>query len=97
VALLSDHVASRDDWLGRYEDLRRLVLEQAGHLPRRPGIAVFVRQGMAAWMQAWPEEANCPLPPSNNLESPRMPSELYEDVTQLLVDMLFHHQQEALV
>ena len=49
----------------RYEDLRRRVLygEPDGH---RLGLAVLLRQGVAAWMQAWdgisPAPARTPAP-----------------------------------
>jgi hypothetical protein len=92
---LSEQAASRDDWTGRYEDLRRRVLEEAGRLPRASGIAVFVRQGLAGWMQAWPEQAPCHLPEPAIHEPARLPAGLYEEVTQLLVEMIFHHRQET--
>lgn len=71
-------------------------MEEAGRLPRGSGVAVFVRQGLAAWMQAWPEEAPAPISPLASHEPARLPAGLYEEVTQLLVDMLFHHRQETL-
>ena len=83
--------------MGRYEDLRRRVLEEAGRLPRGAGVAVFVRQGLAAWMQVWPEEAPTPISPPASHELARLPAGLYAEVTQLLVDMIFHRRQEALV
>lgn len=82
--------------MSRYEELRRRVMEEAGRLPRGPEVTVFVRQGLAAWMQAWPEEASCPIPLPATHESARLPAGLYGDVTQLLVDMIFQHRQETL-
>jgi hypothetical protein len=72
------------------------VLEEPGRLPRGSGVAVFVQQGLAAWMQAWPEEAPGPISPPAIDDSARLPAGLYEEVTQLLVDMIFHHRQETL-
>ena len=89
-------MGSRDDCTGRYEDLRRRVIEEAVRLPQGLGVAVLVRQGLAAWMQAQPKEAACHFTPPAIHEPARLPAGLYEDVTQLLVDMIFHHRQEAL-
>ena len=88
--------ASCDDWTGRYEDLRRRVLEETGPLPQGAGIAVFVRQGLAAWMQAWTEHDSGPIPCPATQEPARLPAGLYAEVTQLLVDMVFHRRQETL-
>jgi hypothetical protein len=92
---LPDETASRDNWTGRYEELRRRVIDEAGRLPRGPGVAIFVRQGLMAWMQAWPEEAGRSISTPSTQEPARLPVGLYEDVTQLLVDMIFHHRQEV--
>jgi hypothetical protein len=93
---LQKAAASPDEWTSRYEDLRRRVLEEAGRLPRGPGVAVFVRQGLAAWMQAWPEEFSGHAAPPATHERARLPAGLYADVTQLLVDMILHRRQETL-
>ncbi|MEO8131240.1 MAG: hypothetical protein ABI822_29355 [Bryobacteraceae bacterium] len=65
-------------------------------MPRGAGVAVFVRQGLAAWMQAWPEQASGPIPPPVTYEPARLPAVLYAEVTQLLVDLIFHRRQEIL-
>jgi hypothetical protein len=44
--------ASDHDWVAAYEDLRRTALEADGRAGRVPGIAVVLRAGVAAWMQA---------------------------------------------
>jgi hypothetical protein len=90
-----DKTASHDNWTGRYEELRRRVIDEAGRLPRGPGVAIFVRQGLMAWMQAWPEEAGRSISSPSTQEPAGLPVGLYEDVTQLLVDMIFHHRQEV--
>lgn len=43
----------------RYEALRRDALEERPAAVARGGIAVLMRQGVAAWMDAW-----CELPPA---------------------------------
>jgi hypothetical protein len=88
--------ASPGAWTGRYEDLRRRVTEENGRLPRGPEVTVFVRRGMAAWMEAWTEEASCPIPRPVAHAPLGLPTGLYADVTRVLVNMLFHNRQEAL-
>jgi hypothetical protein len=93
---MAEAEASPDAWTGRYENLRRRVTEEDGRLPRGVEVTVFVRRGMAAWMEAWTEEVSCPLPrPVACAPLPLSPG-LYADITRLLVNMLFHNQQEAL-
>jgi hypothetical protein len=93
---LAEPEASRDAWTVRYEDLRKRVMEANGPLPRGPEVTVFVRRGMAAWMEAWTEEASRPLPRAVARAPLQLPTGLYADITRLLVNMLFHNRQEAL-
>ena len=93
---MPEQAASQVDWAGRFEDLRRRVTEGVGCLPREPGLAVFVRQGLAAWMQVWPELAARSSAPPTAPESARLPAALYGEVTRLLVDMIIHQRQEML-
>jgi len=39
--------------VSRYEGLRRHALGSADETGRGSGLALFVRQGMKSWMQAW--------------------------------------------
>ncbi len=71
-------------------------MEEAGRLPRGPGVTLIVRQGLAAWMQAWPDEAPSPIPLLAIGAPAPLSAGLYADVTQLLVDMIIHHRQETL-
>lgn len=71
-------------------------MEEAGRLPRGPGATMFVRQGLTAWMRAWSDDAPRPIPPPATHAPAALPAGLYADVTQLLVDMIFHHRQETL-
>lgn len=45
--------------VSRYEGLRRHALGLADETARGPGLALFVRQGMTSWMQAW---SQCAIP-----------------------------------
>lgn len=51
---------AKEEWTARYEDLRRGAVE--GHLPVRRswGMTLFLRQGLVAWMHAWPREHTGP-------------------------------------
>lgn len=86
-----------DDWTGRYEDLRRRVMEEGGRLPRGPEVTTFVRRGMASWMQAWSEEASytCTTPRPVTHKPVLLPAGLYADVTRLLVNMFLQNRQEV--
>jgi hypothetical protein len=44
--------APGQDWVAAYEDLRRAALGADGCARRAPGIAVVLRAGVVAWMQA---------------------------------------------
>lgn len=44
--------APEQDWVAAYEDLRRAALEATGRARRVPGVAVVLRAGVVAWMQA---------------------------------------------
>jgi hypothetical protein len=94
---LLEREASSDAWASRYEDLRRRVTDGGNSLPRGAEVTVFIRQGILAWMRTWREEAPCAMPLSAALDSMRLPAGLYAEITQLLVNMLFHNRQEVLV
>ncbi len=47
-------------------------------------------------MEAWTEEASCPLPRPVACAPLQLPTGLYADITRVLVNMLFHNRQEAL-
>jgi len=51
---LSAPVSGTDSTIvSRYEGLRRQALGSADGADRGAGLALFVRQGMKSWMQAW--------------------------------------------
>ena len=68
-----------------YEALRRGVLGNAGE--RELGCALFLRQGMAAWIRAW---AACAAPLSDespHRRAPTLPTGARAAVSRLLVSM----------
>jgi hypothetical protein len=79
-------------WTTRYEDLRREVL--SGCLSGGCwGLALFMRQGLAAWMRAWPPGAEPAGPSGHSLQQPlidrsSLPSNLHAQVVAVLVNMV---------
>lgn len=61
------------------------------------GLALFLRRGMTAWMQAWSECAN-PVE-AGTRSHPRVdetiPGDMRSQITTLLADMILCLQQEA--
>jgi len=45
--------------VSRYEGLRRQALGSVDETGRGSGLALFVRQGMTSWMQAWSQCVIC--------------------------------------
>jgi hypothetical protein len=86
-------------WTTRYEDLRRHVLDGCA-ANSHWGVALFIRQGLAAWMEAWPK-CTVPAPPNEPLISqhiadpPSLPSDLRSQITSVLVNMVLGGQQEV--
>jgi hypothetical protein len=85
----------------RYEELRRQFLEhcgaQAQAQAQAQGLALFMRRGMGAWMQAW---SQCAAPSSRLPPAPSgqqtCPVQLHAQVAALLVDMVLLARQEIL-
>jgi len=85
----ADHVA-------RYETLRAYAVEH--HVSAsRDGLVVLLRQGVAAWMEAWSTLATPPAPPMQTQRqrlSP-MPDKVGAEVVHILATMTLGHLQEA--
>lgn len=90
---------SREAWSARYEQLRRgwLACELTW------GQALFVRQGMAAWMKVWSLAEPCEsvtrsdstVLESNTLEPIAIGGELQRQLARELANLILHRQQEA--
>jgi hypothetical protein len=95
-----DSGTSREAWSARYEQLR------AGWFVHELtwGQALFVRQGMAAWMRAWSaaepsESATRPgsiVPESASSQAVAMGGELQLQLARELANLILHRQQEVL-
>ena len=97
--------ATRNDGLiARYETLRRQALDGIGM--QSQGMALFVRRGMVAWMQAW---SQCAVPLASPATAPSsppydqglstvqlLPVRLHADVAMLLASMVLFIRQEAI-
>ena len=85
-----------EDWVARYEHLRRDVLSQAtgGGF----GLIILLRQGMIAWMQAC---ANIPVPaPARESVQhwdaiSRLPGDVRSQAAVILAGILLYHPTEA--
>lgn len=88
--------APRQDLIAHYEQLRRDALRTAdggGGL----GLALFLRRGMAAWIQAWPECASDvgSGPLSRPSVDQAVPADLRSQIATLLAGIVLCLQQEA--
>jgi len=100
VKQVLDSGISRKAWSARYEQLR------AGYLAHEIawGQALFVRQGMSAWMKAWPmakpsESASQPdsiVPESVSSQPVTIGGELQRQLTRELANLILHRQQEVM-
>jgi hypothetical protein len=82
--------------VARYEELRRQALGHFG--AQAQGLALFMRRGMSAWMQAW---SQCVVaPPTSPAQPPQTqeicPVQLHSDVVTLLASMVLFARQEAI-
>ncbi len=81
----------------RYEKLRSQAIDGQAQVARY-GLAVMLRQGMAAWMDAWSKLPQPSSSPSVSAESPRSSSIRGDSsvaVVHVLAAMAFRHIQEV--
>jgi hypothetical protein len=84
------------DHSARYETLRSCAMQRHA-LGNRDGLVVLLRQGVAAWMEAW---SRLPTPPPRLAQAePRRRSTLREDVSaevvRVLAAMTLSHIEEV--
>ena len=84
-------------WNDRYESLRAACMARAAGW----GQALFLRQGLVAWMKAWPVEkvaGTCEPHAREAINPSELTGELERQVTGELVNMILHqhsHQEVA--
>jgi hypothetical protein len=89
-------VTGPSEHAARYEALRGHVLGPHHALPAREGLAVLLRQGVAAWMTAW---SRVPAPAvraaQDEREQPPLPDGASAEVVRVLAAMALGHIEEA--
>lgn len=86
---------SAPDHAARYEALRAYAVERQAPASR-DGLVVLLRQGVAAWMDAWSRlPASPPLPNSEALRPSPLPADVSAEVVRVLAAMTLGHVQEA--
>jgi hypothetical protein len=87
-------------WTTRYEDLRRTAVRGTGFADGSWGLALFMRRGLAAWMDAWPSPtgnttAPGSTPPPGSASPVAVPSPLSGPLVTILASMVFAARREA--
>jgi hypothetical protein len=93
------HEPCNDALIPRYQQLREQALGRASQIPRGQGLALLMRSGMRAWMQAW---AQCAVELPAAAAQPRLggetfPLEIHQEVAMILAGMVLHRRHEATV
>jgi hypothetical protein len=88
---------NRDDLVAHYERLRHDALGSRSPADEGFGMALFLRRGMTAWMEAWSECASRiePGPRSEPWVDETIPADTRLQITVLLASMILCLQQEA--
>ena len=91
---------SGNRWTTRYEDLRRGASSASASTGGSWGLALFVRQGLAAWMRAWPEPMadgppSHPRPSLPCVPSPVLSTSISGQLVNVLANMVFTARQEV--
>jgi len=87
---------SAPDHAARYETLRAYALER--HAPAsRDGLVVLLRQGVAAWMDAWSRLSAAPTRPmrAGGGQASSLPDGASAEVVRILAAMTLGHIQEV--
>lgn len=84
-------------WTERYESLRRHFLHEGPLLQTQPlGLAMFLRQGLARWMDAWRIDGQAewvaPAAAAKPWTAPLAPG-WQQDLTQLIAQMTLQQLQ----
>jgi hypothetical protein len=81
--------------IARYEELRRHALERSA--TQGQGLALFMRRGMSAWMQAWSQcVPPTPVPARSHDDQEICPVQLHKEMAMLLASMVLFARQEVL-
>jgi len=95
----SDRPPSRHDLAVRYEQLRHDAIGRPTYDGEGLGLALFLRRGMTAWMQAWPEcagHAEHHPTRTQSGSSETITADMRAQITTLLAGIILSLQQEAI-
>lgn len=72
-----------------YEELRRVAVDRGDGAGRGVGLALFIRNGMSAWIEACAPSVQPlqSLPPRHQAARAHVPSELRAEVAMVLAEM----------
>jgi hypothetical protein len=90
------HLGANPDLTEQYEQLRREATNRSEHRGEGLGLALFLRRGMAAWMQAWSQCTD--VAPKAHLQpamTAAVPIDLRMQVATLLAGIILGLHQEA--
>jgi hypothetical protein len=83
------------DWARRYEELRKEVVD--GSAGKGWGLVLLLRQGLKAWMRAWPP---CVSPPVRQDRLPLPEAALVpllrQQIVLVLAGMILHRRREVM-
>jgi len=89
-----------NEWAQRYEDLRQRALSERQAAGHNWGMALFLRNGLAGWIRAWPKpdpaaQAEHPRCSTSMTPPPSLPASMREQITILLANMILNGHKEA--
>ena len=87
-----------DALVSRYEELRGQALGRASRIPHGQGLALLMRSGMSAWMQAWAQctvvaPAAAPRQPLD--DEAIVPLQMHKEVAMILAGMVLYGREGA--
>lgn len=91
-------VPRNDGLISRYEQLREQALRRPSGIARGQGLALLMRGGMSAWMQAWAQcLVQAPAPPQVMPgDEAILPLSMHKEVAMILAGMVLYGRQEAI-
>jgi hypothetical protein len=91
----SGGAGAHPDLTEQYEQLRSEVTSHSEHAREGSGLALFLRRGMTAWMQAWSQCTGTPKGHSQAVMPAAIPIDLRTQVATLLAGIILGLHQEA--
>ena len=90
------HSIPQQEWVARYEQLRRDALSRGQGVSTGSGLTLFLRHGMAAWMRTC---SSAVTPPAYELAQPNpvssLPCDMRAQAVLILAGILLGNRPEA--